>query len=278
MKTFLLSAFAVGVLSVGQLAAQCTPGNINVDFQPTINTSIPAGTVGQAYNTTILFKAPVSLNISVSSIPGLPTALTSAMALLGITGDISVDVSSMSVNGISGQPSGLTGVTGGGSGGSYNAGQQGCIGISGTPTQGGNFTITLDVEYIISIDAGSINPALASFGTIAVPQPVPSPTARTYNMSTLTGIEEMNASTFSVIVAPNPFSSVTNIAYTAPQAGQVELNVYNLVGGLVYSNKFEAKQGKNAIEFSADKLTSGLYIYSLTNGKETRTGKMNVTK
>ncbi len=278
MKQFLLSAIALGLVSVSQLSAQCTPGNINVDFQPTINSSIPAGTVGQAYSTTIFFKAPAQLTLSLADIPSnlLPSQIAPFIGLIG-SQQFAVQVNTMSVNGISGQPNGLTGTVGGGLQGSFTPGQQGCLAIAGTPTQGGNYTVDLDVEYTITIDASALGVPLLT-GEFPIPQPVPSPQARQYNMFVPTGIEELTGNNFAVALAPNPFDATTQVMYNTPQPGNVQLVVYNMLVGLVYCYNFEAKAGKNTIVFSADKLSSGMYIYSLSNGTEVRTGKMTVSK
>lgn len=278
MKQFLLSAIALGLVSVSQLSAQCTPGSINVDFQPTINSTIPAGTVGQAYSTTILFKAPTQLTLSLADIPSnlIPSQIAPFIGIIGGQ-QFAVQVNSMTVNGISGQPNGLTGTVGGGVQGSFVAGQQGCLAIAGTPTEGGNFTVDLDIQYTITIDASALGVPLLT-GTFPIPQPVPSPQARQYNMFVPTGIEELTGNNFAVAIAPNPFETSTQVMYNTPQPGNVQLVVYNMLGGLVYSNTFEAKAGKNTIVFSSDKLSSGMYIYSLSNGKEVRTGKLTVSK
>ena len=79
---------------------------------------------------------------------------------------------------------------------------------------------------------------------------------------------------------PNPFNPVTTINYTLPNAGQVELCVYNLQGQLVQS-LVDAKQEKgiHQTEFNAGDLTSGLYIYNLKiDGKVVQSRKMMMLK
>jgi hypothetical protein len=273
MKKFLLSAAAIGIMAIN-VNAQCTPGNIQADFQPLIATSLPAAAVGQPYNTTILFKAPLTITVDASSLP-LPPQIAPFVGLL--PAQLTLTVTTMNVTGITGQPTGLTGTVGGGLGGAFAPNDQGCIGITGTPTQGGNFTVTVGVTYSLSITPSDFGLPLP--GSFDIPQAVPSPQAKTYNLSVPTSIEELDATTFDLTDnAPNPFSDKTNILFSTPKQTNVELTVFNMLGKVVFQNKYQAKQGKNNIEFSADKLSGGLYIYSLSNGSEVRTGKMLVTK
>jgi hypothetical protein len=75
---------------------------------------------------------------------------------------------------------------------------------------------------------------------------------------------------------PNPFNPTTSISYTLNQAGQVELSIYNLNGQLV-STLINGSQdkGSHKVEFRADDLTSGMYIYSLkVDGKTVQSRKM----
>jgi hypothetical protein len=79
---------------------------------------------------------------------------------------------------------------------------------------------------------------------------------------------------------PNPFNPVTTISYSLPKAAQVELNVYNLQGQLVQS-LFDGKQvkGIHKAEFSAQDLTSGIYIYNLkVDNKVVSSKKMMLLK
>ena len=63
---------------------------------------------------------------------------------------------------------------------------------------------------------------------------------------------------------PNPFNPETTIRYALPQAGQVHLAVYNLLGRevaiLVEGSK---PAGHHTVRFGADNLASGVYVYRL---------------
>lgn len=78
---------------------------------------------------------------------------------------------------------------------------------------------------------------------------------------------------------PNPFNPSTQISYFVPDAGLVNLSVYNLIGQkvaeLVNENQ---KAGTYTVNFNASNLSSGLYIYSLTANGKTLTKKMTLLK
>ena len=71
---------------------------------------------------------------------------------------------------------------------------------------------------------------------------------------------------------PNPFNPATNISYTLPETGFVNLTVYNSLGEKVTElvNKVE-ESGKHDVVFSAGNLSSGLYIYKLSLSGERNT-------
>jgi len=63
---------------------------------------------------------------------------------------------------------------------------------------------------------------------------------------------------------PNPFNPTTKISFKINKEGFVSLSVFNLVGqevsSLVYENK---KPGVYEVEFDAQDLPSGVYLYKL---------------
>jgi len=68
---------------------------------------------------------------------------------------------------------------------------------------------------------------------------------------------------------PNPFNPTTSIIYSIPEAGQVTLSIFNLLGEKVVDLVNEVKEsGTHAVNFNASSLSSGTYIYTLNvNGK-----------
>jgi len=92
-----------------------------------------------------------------------------------------------------------------------------------------------------------------------------------------TGILEYSPDRFSVISNyPNPFSKTTEIKYTVPTTQEMEFKVYNMLGKLIEQRKVVAITGENIIKFNGEKLSSGIYMYSISNGKETIVKKMVV--
>lgn len=78
---------------------------------------------------------------------------------------------------------------------------------------------------------------------------------------------------------PNPFNPATTITYNLPQASNVKLTVYNLLGQEVKVLVDEFKEaGSHIVNFDAENLYSGLYIYKLQAGSFTQTRKMTLIK
>jgi sialate O-acetylesterase len=64
-----------------------------------------------------------------------------------------------------------------------------------------------------------------------------------------------------VQVAPNPFNVQTNISYTVPQSGKVQLGVYTITGQLVTVLVNEAKPaGTYTCSLNAENLPKGIYL------------------
>ena len=75
---------------------------------------------------------------------------------------------------------------------------------------------------------------------------------------------------------PNPFSGVTSIRFNSEEAQTVKFSVYSILGEEVFTRTVSANYGPNKFDFDGSALPSGMYIYSLSNGKSMTTRKMTI--
>jgi hypothetical protein len=78
---------------------------------------------------------------------------------------------------------------------------------------------------------------------------------------------------------PNPFNPSTNIRFSIPQASDVQLEVFNLLGQKVQtlvSGKLNA--GMHTVNFDASSLSSGVYLYRIRAGNFVQTKRMLLIK
>lgn len=78
---------------------------------------------------------------------------------------------------------------------------------------------------------------------------------------------------------PNPFNPSTSIKYSVPEASNVKLSVYNLVGEevAVLVNGF-VQAGTFEVSFDASNLSTGVYLYKLQSANSVQTKKMMLLK
>jgi len=78
---------------------------------------------------------------------------------------------------------------------------------------------------------------------------------------------------------PNPFNPSTTIRYSIPISEFVTLKVYDVLGNEVATLVNEEKPvGTYEVEFSSERLSSGIYYYELRAGQFTQTRKMIILK
>ncbi len=78
---------------------------------------------------------------------------------------------------------------------------------------------------------------------------------------------------------PNPFNPVTTIEYSVPEPGNVQINVYDLLGknvGRIINDYHDA--GHYTVAFHGGDLPSGVYIYRLRSGTLNLSKKMMILK
>jgi len=77
---------------------------------------------------------------------------------------------------------------------------------------------------------------------------------------------------------PNPFSNKTNITYGLASRKVTTINVTSIIGELVYTNQMQGIGGINTFEFDGSQLSEGIYLYTLTDGRNTLTKRMIIQR
>lgn len=139
-----------------------------------------------------------------------------------------------------------------------------CIQITGTPTDTGVFRLKI-----------YITPFIDFYGN-----PTPFPQVADTASVSLTVLEELGtgpsqADRFQVYPnVPNPFSDRTRITYFSPYGDKVELSIYNMLGILIHEESVTNSPGEHSFKFDGRDLEPGAYLYKVTNGKRSVTGRL----
>jgi len=103
-----------------------------------------------------------------------------------------------------------------------------------------------------------------------------------FNRGTLTSIEENPISEIDFRLDqnyPNPFNAMTRIKYSIKDEGRVTLKIYDLLGRETALLVDEIKRpGTYEVEFNANNLSSGVYVYQLKHGDKTLSRKLVLLK
>ncbi len=92
------------------------------------------------------------------------------------------------------------------------------------------------------------------------------------------GIKSAVANATDFQVYPNPATSETSININAANNSDVNVNVTNALGQVVYNKQHSLNTGSNSIKLDCKDLAEGVYIISLESNKTTVTKKLVVSK
>lgn len=284
----LLTVVAVVAISAFAANAQapCQNDPIYADSSagiwPDSATGLPKACLNQDYNAIIQVKTLTDTSVTFQ---GIPVQLkVKALKILDVVGEPAGFVVAANYN----DPNGYW--LNGGADPNWTP-VQGCVLISATandvnaaagggPNSDGIYPIDVYVDVL-----AKGNPIPATYTWVSTLGTPPYGAAIKYSsyrvvVDVCNGISVQDAlsqSKFDVAPAyPNPFSSTTTIEYNNVKEENIDFNVYNMVGALVYSNKYQSEAGKNIILFDGSKLSAGMYVYTVSNGKETFTRKMTI--
>ncbi len=251
----LLYLTVISLFAANSLSAQCTP-----DVTLTIPGVYPDSATG---------LGDAVQGVPYSQVIQVRTFLDSA-ASVGPFGTTNFRLDYIEINGVTGLPNGF----------SYSCNpascqfqelSNGCVLISGTTTDPvGTYPITVDVTAYGN---------LTQLGNIAFNQPF-SVTYYDINVNLNTGLAELlPKNKFGVVQnSPNPFGNKSQIFYNTPQPAKLSMKIFNILGKEVYATTLDSKKGLNVYTLDADKFSSGIYMYSISNGTSTITKRMVVSK
>lgn len=249
IKKLLVSFVLITNLGIVSSFAQCTPNVSCVPAGKTYGicpdsaTGMAIGTVGVPYTQTMSFMIP-------------PDGTDFGYSFATI---VSIDINSVDslAPGLSYVCSPSTCVFPG------NTNQ--CLIITGTPTQVWNHQVTVNATAHATV-----------FGS---PTTMPQ-TNKQYRSIVVSpaSIETLDLTKFDVEQnAPNPFTGKSEIRFSSVNNSDVDFKVFNLLGSVVYDNKFKAEKGVNTINIEANLFAPGVYMYSVKNGDQTITKRMIVS-
>ena len=214
---------------------------------------LPNGTQGSAYVADITVVAPADTTIDLTPF-GIPLTQT-------------VGINTLTVQGITNGPAGLTYGSCDPASCAVPGGDNGCFRIEGTPTEGGMFEV--GIEVVINIDVPGLGPIdLPSFDFVSYDLEIDG-----------TALDPRQDADFQIQAnAPNPFAGMTKIEFSTPTPENFTFEVVDLIGHQVYVEEFRAQAGINTIEFDGSKLAPGMYIYRLNDGNAVLSHRMMIER
>ncbi len=242
MKKLLLIAL---MTFAGQfLYGQCTPDTINYSspgVYPTDPPGLADAYTGQPYTATITFIIPKDT----------------------LLGGFTIPVDSSGIVEFKGLPAGFT-YTPDRPSGYWYGDSVGCVLISGTPTstQIGTHNLVIKVRaYGLGLNIDD------------------SVTHLSINVLNGNSIDDNELDGFYLMQnMPNPFSEHTEISYILPERADVQIDVLNMFGELVYSARESGKFGRNSHRLYRGELEAGIYFFKVSYKNHYATRRMIITE
>jgi hypothetical protein len=92
-----------------------------------------------------------------------------------------------------------------------------------------------------------------------------------------TAVNTVNTSNFNLVGnIPNPANDQTQIVFESNTSATYQLKIVNAVGETVLTKVIQAEKGMNYVSLQTNQLASGIYIYSLTDGKNSVSKRMQI--
>ena len=80
------------------------------------------------------------------------------------------------------------------------------------------------------------------------------------------GIDTENANELNCMVYPNPTNKAANISFTLNHAQNVEIQLVNLAGQVISTDRIHASEGKNLVMMDVENIQAGVYLIKVISG------------
>jgi hypothetical protein len=90
------------------------------------------------------------------------------------------------------------------------------------------------------------------------------------------GINDTENGVASLQIVPNPISSVATVTFYAEKSGTMTERITNMIGSEILNRSMDVRAGENRSEIIKGDLPSGVYFYTVTNGKTTSTKRFSI--
>lgn len=151
----------------------------------------------------------------------------------------------------------------------------GCINLYGTPVAGEEGV--RDLKIAVLVNAGLQLPFSLPDGQL-VPGNYFLTVRPEGNDACLVNTTEVVENAFGLQIAPNPLTDAANITVDAPETGDYQLRVFNVLGTLVQSRTIGLANGTNTFTFDGSTLPVGMYVFSLQHGDKAASGRLMIQR
>jgi hypothetical protein len=176
----------------------------------------------------------------------------------------------------------------------WNNQEDGCIRINGTPcsTPGQyrlKILVTANIGVPIQTDAGAAglyyyvrckNAADADTPVDTAGQSANTNIFVAYGPAAVcgTGFNDPTSNINSLSVVPNPFNNKANVSFYSDKAGIMTERLTNMIGSEVSRKSIEVRMGENTSIIEKNNLPTGVYFYSLSDGKSVATKRVVISE
>ncbi|CAN5732906.1 hypothetical protein BH11BAC7_BH11BAC7_26090 [soil metagenome] len=257
-------------LSIGTVAfSQCTinpslfgpANNTNYSIIPDTATNLPLAYVGQGYTTDLQFHIKPDTTVS-SPVPG------------------TYPITQVHIDSVVGLPAGFTYLPNP-SNGTFTTTSAtppgtgyGCVAVTGNPVSG---------QETGGPAANGIYPLIVYYtGTVvifSVPAPQPG-TIEGYRVQIMpaNNVPVIENNVFAVNVnSPNPSDIKTDFKFTAPNSGNMQFTMYNVLGSVVKKDNIASSKGTNHYVVETSNLSAGVYLCSFRMNDAVITRRITVS-